>query len=81
MRRTKDVILQLSDFLRYVLYDTVSDFIPLEKEVEIIKTYVELQKARDPSRRLHLYLLTVEGNFGNRQIYPFVIAPVGRKLF
>jgi len=78
--KTKDVILQLSDFLRYVLYDTSSDFISLEKEVEIIKTYVELQKARVHPEITPVFL-TVEGNFGNRQITPLLLLPLAENCF
>jgi len=45
--RTADVVLKLSDFLRYVLYDTSSETIPLEKEVEIIRTYVWVAERKD----------------------------------
>lgn len=78
--RTKEVILQLSDFLRYVLYDTVSEFIPLEKEVEIIRTYIELQKARI-NPEVTPVILTVEGNFGNRQITPLLLLPLVENCF
>ena len=78
--RTKEVILQLSDFLRYVLYDTASEFIPLEKEVEIIKTYIELQKSRiDPN--ITTVDFTFEGNFRNRQIAPLLLLPLAENCF
>jgi len=78
--RTKDVILQLSDFLRYVLYDTSSESIPLEKEVEIIRTYVELQKERvNPS--ITQVTLTLEGNFGNADIIPLLLLPLAENCF
>ena len=73
--KTKEVILQLSDFLRYVLYDTASEFISLEKEAEIIKTYVELQKARINSKRTSV-VLTVEGNLDDCQITPLLLLPL-----
>jgi hypothetical protein len=78
--RTKEVILQLSDFLRYVLYDTASEFIPLEKETEIIKTYVELQKAR-VNPEITDIKLTIEGSFGNTQITPLLLLPLAENCF
>lgn len=78
--KTKDVILQLSDFLRYVLYDTTSEFIPLEKEVEIIRTYVELQKARIDSD-ITTVSLELNGEFGNRQIAPLLLLPLAENCF
>ena len=78
--KTKDVILQLSDFLRYVLYDTSSNFIPLEKEVEIIRTYVELQKAR-LNPEINTVILTTEGNFASQQIAPLLLLPLAENCF
>ncbi|MCK9410893.1 MAG: sensor histidine kinase [Prolixibacteraceae bacterium] len=78
--KTKDVILQLSDFLRYVLYDTSSNFIPLEKEVEIIRTYVELQKAR-LNPEISTVILTTEGNFTSQQIAPLLLLPLAENCF
>jgi two-component system, LytTR family, sensor kinase len=78
--RTKDVILKLSDFLRYVLYDTTSESIPLEKEVEIIRTYVELQKER-VNPLLTGVDLTLEGNFLNTHIIPLLLLPLAENCF
>lgn len=78
--RAKDVILQLSDFLRYVLYDTTSEFIPLDKEIEIIKTYVALQKARiNPA--ITTVELTVAGDFRDKQIAPLLLLPLAENCF
>ncbi len=78
--RTKDIILQLSDFLRYVLYDTTSEFIPLDKEVEIIRTYVELQKARINPEKTTVEL-TITGDFGDKQIAPLLLLPLAENCF
>jgi LytS/YehU family sensor histidine kinase len=78
--RTADVVLKLSDFLRYVLYDTSSETIPLEKEVEIIRTYVSLQK-----ERLHPEItrieLTTEGDFKDAEIAPLLLLPLAENCF
>jgi len=78
--KTKDVILQLSDFLRYVLYDTASEFIPLEKEAEIIRTYVALQKARI-NANLTTVTLVVEEPLGNGRITPLLLLPLAENCF
>ena len=79
-KRTKDVILQLSDYLRYVLYDTTNESIPLEKEVEIIRKYVDLQKERvNPS--ITQIELTIEGNFENTNISPLLLLPLAENCF
>ena len=78
--RTPEVILQLSDFLRYVLYDTSSETIPLEKEVEIIQTYVGLQKER-VNPEITKVLLTTEGNFSGVNIAPLLLLPLAENCF
>jgi LytS/YehU family sensor histidine kinase len=79
-QRTKDVILQLSDFLRYVLYDTSSEKIGLEKEIEIIKTYIGLQKERINPDTTEV-ILNVEGDFPGSQIAPLLLLPLAENCF
>ena len=78
--RTADVVLKLSDFLRYVLYDTSSETIPLEKEVEIIRTYIELQKERVNSEITEV-ILTTEGDFSDADISPLLLLPLAENCF
>lgn len=78
--RTPEVILQLSDFLRYVLYDTSSETIPLEKEVKIIQTYVGLQKKRVNPEITQVHL-TTEGNFSGVNIAPLLLLPLAENCF
>jgi len=78
--RTAEVVLKLSDFLRYVLYDTSSATIPLEKEVEIIQTYVGLQKER-VNPELTQVILTTEGNFEGVNISPLLLLPLAENCF
>jgi len=78
--RTPEVILKLSDFLRYVLYDTGCETIPLEKEVEIIRTYVGLQKERVNPEVIQV-ILTTEGNFNDATIAPLLLLPLAENCF
>ncbi len=79
-QRTADVILKLSDFLRYVLYDTSSETIPLEKEVEIIRTYVSLQKERVHPEITRIEL-TTDGDFSDAEIAPLLLLPLAENCF
>jgi len=44
--RTSEAILQLSDILRFVLYETNQKTIPISKEVEMMEKYIEIQLLR-----------------------------------
>lgn len=43
---TADVVLKLSDILRYVIYDSTQDSVTLNSEVLLLEKYIELQKFR-----------------------------------
>ena len=45
--KTPDIILKLSDILRYMIYDGRADKVELKKEVEYLKNYIELFKLKD----------------------------------
>lgn len=77
---TKEVILQLSDFLRYILYDTSSEAIPLEKEAEIIRTYIDLQRERIATDR-HPVTFYESGNYGRLTIAPLLLLPLVENCF
>lgn len=78
--RTTDVILKLSEFLRYVLYDTSSEAIDLQKEVEMIATYVGLQKERVNPEITHIELHT-SGEFAGTAIAPLLLLPLAENCF
>lgn len=44
--KAQQAILDLSKLLRYVLYENNQDFVPIEKEIDFIKNYVELMRIR-----------------------------------
>ena len=78
--RTPEVILKLSDFLRYILYDTGAETISLEKEVDIIRTYVELQKERVNPEITSIQFVT-EGHFGQATVAPLLLLPLAENCF
>jgi len=78
--RTADVVLKLSDFMRYVLYDTASETILLEKEVEIIRTYIELQKERVNPEMINVDF-TTKGDFSSTGIAPLLLLPLAENCF
>ncbi len=65
-----EMVLRLSDLLRYVLYEAGEKFTDLEKEIDYLKNYLELEKIRHGERLQ--YELLVEGNTTGRKIAPML---------
>lgn len=79
--KKKDItnaILQLSDILRYVIYDVEAEKIKLKKEIDLIKNYIDFEKNR------HVKNSTITFNFNvdeNQQIYPMLLLPIIENSF
>ena len=48
--QSPETVLKLSDLLSYILYENEKDKVPLEKEIQIIRTYLSLKKTFYPER-------------------------------
>ncbi len=70
---------KLSDIMRFMLYETKSDFILLSQEIEYIKKYVDLQKIRTNNQ--HYVDLKITGNIQNRKIVPMLFIPFIENAF
>jgi sensor histidine kinase YesM len=67
------LILKLSDLMNYVLYECKSDFVPLAKEIEFIKSYIELEKIRfDKSVEIRSIF---DADYGSFNIAPLLLLP------
>jgi two-component system, LytTR family, sensor kinase len=67
--KTPDAIVKLSEMMRYMLYESNAEKVPLDKEIGYLKSYVELQKLR--------YFGTTYINFQiNGQLNHQLIAPL-----
>lgn len=62
---------KLSDILRFMLYETKSEQIPLQRELEYISKYLDLQKIRSANPDYIRY--TVEGDPGGQLISPMLL--------
>lgn len=72
--KTPRVILQLAEILKYTLYETEQPRVHLEKEMEMLKDYVEIHRHRiDP---VHAEIkLDMEGDPGGCKIAPMLLIP------
>jgi two-component system, LytTR family, sensor kinase len=67
--KTPDAIVKLAEMMRYMLYESNAEKVPLDKEIGYLKSYVELQKLR--------YFGTTYINFNiNGQFNHQLIAPL-----
>lgn len=77
--KTPGMILRLSSLLSYMLYDCKADEVPLEKEIEVMKDYIELEKARYGDK-IEISL-NVEGDIKGKYIAPLLILPFLENAF
>jgi two-component system LytT family sensor kinase len=68
--KTPDLVLRLSEMLSYITYDCNAEKIPLEKEIEFINSFIELEKIRYETCDISL---KVSGNTRNIQIAPMIL--------
>lgn len=64
---------KLSDIMRFMLYETKTESIPLQKELGYIDKYLALQKIRSANQNFIKY--SVEGNAGTWMIAPMLFIP------
>jgi LytS/YehU family sensor histidine kinase len=66
--KTPEVVVRLSDIMRYLIYECNEDRIPLNKEIEFIRNYIEIEKMRYKAD----VRFTVEGDTDAVMIEPFL---------
>jgi hypothetical protein len=68
--RAGDVVLHLADLLRYTLYETDTDRVPLDRELEFLEDYLALERLRYPAATI---THTVVGAATAQQITPLLL--------
>jgi sensor histidine kinase YesM len=76
---TENAIIKLSQIMRYMMYDSKDEKVSLEKEVEYLQNYIELQKMRI-SGKVHINF-TVEGPVSQLMIEPMILIPFVENAF
>jgi LytS/YehU family sensor histidine kinase len=69
--RLPATVLQLSDLMRYFIYESKDNFIPLEKELAVINNYISLQKIRS-NNSLNIGIKCT-GDITNQQVAPLLL--------
>jgi len=76
---TRQYILQLSDALRYMIYDTSEELVPLEKEISYLKNYVTLEGLRMDEAAMVQF--NCKGDFSGYLIAPLILLPLVENCF
>jgi hypothetical protein len=74
-----DAVLKLSSILRYMLYRTSHDQVPLTDELAVTDDYIELQKLRLTDKTT--VEVRIEGDLHNRLIEPMLLIPIVENAF
>jgi len=77
--KTSGMILKLSSLLSYMLYDCKAEEVPLEKEIENMHNYIDLEKERYANKIEIAW--NVEGNIENKFISPLLMLPFLENAF
>lgn len=77
--KTSLMIADLSDIMRYVLYESEQEKVALTKEVNFIKSYIALEKIRHTDTGIIDFF--VQGEIGNREIEPLLFLPIIENAF
>ncbi len=68
--KAPEIVIKLSEMLRYMLYECNEKYVPLFKEINYLSNYLDLEKLRQGQ---HVEItLSVEGNPGNLRIAPLM---------
>ncbi len=74
-----DYLNKLSDIMRFMLFDTKTDKIPLTSELAYIEKYIELQKIRTSNANYVSYQII--GDPGGKSIAPMIFIPFIENAF
>lgn len=77
--QAEPVTIKLSELMRYMLYESADEQVPLDKEIDYLKNYVELQKIRF-EEDVEI-LMNIEGQAGSQAIEPMLLIPFVENAF
>jgi len=78
-KEAPQAVMKFSSIMRYVLYDTRHKNVLLEKEIEYLKSYIELQRLR--FKKPGLVSINISGNTHGITIAPMLLIPFVENAF
>ena len=73
------IVSRLSDLLRFMIYESRQDFIPLAEEIKLLNNYIDLEKLRY-GQELDMSV-TFTGDLENKLIRPLLLLPLIENSF
>jgi len=74
-----EAVMKLSSIMRYMLYDSNTDFVPIHKEIEYLNSFIELQELRITQKGF--VEIKVLGSMEHRTIAPMLLIPFVENAF
>ncbi|WP_316748080.1 sensor histidine kinase [Pedobacter gandavensis] len=74
-----ELIGRLSEFMRFALYECTEEYIDLDKEINMLTDYVELERVRCDDRVMIIF--ETSGNFGHHKVPPLLLMPFVENAF
>jgi len=71
--RTADAVMQLSKLLRFMLYESGSGFISIDREIKVLTDYIELEKIRYNERLTIHFIKDIDNS--QQKIVPLILLP------
>jgi sensor histidine kinase YesM len=71
--KVPELILKLSDLMRHIIYESKENYISLEKELEFVNNFIELQRIRTSDKTKIKY--EIAGNIPSAKIAPLLFEP------
>lgn len=68
-----EIVIKLSEMMRYMLYECNEPFVPLHKEINYLKNYIELERLRH-GRHIDIQL-NIHGDVQQQRIAPLLFIP------
>jgi len=77
--QASDAVMKLSEIMRYMLYGSNTEYVPISKEIDYLKSYISLQKIRFKNPDFAKF--QIKGTQKNKLIAPMLFIPFVENAF
>lgn len=77
--QTAPMVMKLSEMMRYMIYDCTASLVPLEKEVQYLQNYIELQQIKTEKQQSIKF--EIQGSPAGIMIVPLLLVPLFENAF